>query len=140
MKTVHAKSIIRKSILVLSLVLLASCNYERIKETPLSAKAPSGPIDPERIPSWYSELEAQIFHSKTCYGCHGPNGKSGIPIYEYDQVMGYVEPGKPDESILYIYLRDGEMPKGPNKITGKLLEGVRKWIESGAKEKGDGEP
>lgn len=124
-----SSSIFRKlTFALLAMLVVSGCNYQRMKMTPFAAKG-----GPGQVP-WFAVLQTELFHSGTCFGCHGPGGKSGIEIHTYEQVMGYVEPGKPDDSILYIYLESGEMPKGPHKVTGPLLESVKEWIAAGASE------
>ncbi|MEO2014551.1 MAG: DUF1553 domain-containing protein [Fuerstiella sp.] len=76
-----------------------------------------------------------------CWQCHGeeeqPEGKLDLRLVRLMLKGGEsgaaVVAGKPDESLLYQRLRDGEMPpESSNLLSAKELGVVREWIAAGA--------
>jgi len=76
-----------------------------------------------------------------CFQCHGEGEKlkGGLDlrlrhlIARGGEEGPAIVPGKPDKSLLYTQVRDGEMPKGEKKLTKEQIEAIRQWIASGAK-------
>jgi mono/diheme cytochrome c family protein len=118
---------------VLFSLALTSCNYQRMKMSPFAGGPPPVvPGEEGRLRSTFKEIQADILMNSYCIGCHGPGGAQSS-LETYDDVMSFIEPGKPDESDLYVRMREGDMPRGRGpKVTGKMLEAVKVWIENGA--------
>ncbi|MEW6302914.1 MAG: DUF1553 domain-containing protein [Verrucomicrobiota bacterium] len=76
-----------------------------------------------------------------CFHCHGEGEKlkGGLDLrLQRLMVKGGDEgpaivPGKPDQSLVYTLVRDGEMPKGEKKLTTAEADLIRRWIAAGAK-------
>lgn len=75
-----------------------------------------------------------------CFHCHGEAGEleGGLDLRLRhliakggDQGPSIV-PGKPEESILFTMIRDGEMPKSERKLSAEQQDVIRRWIASGA--------
>lgn len=86
--------------------------------------------------------EVRELFRQTCLDCHGedlakPKGDFGyvLDLARIAANPDFVVPGKPDESELYLLIRDDEMP-GEDSDFGVLSdhhkELVRRWIELGA--------
>src|SRR5688572_6298410 len=90
-------------------------------------------------PSWEKHVRP-LFKSE-CFQCHGEGeqAEGGLDVRLARLIAkggdsgAAVLPGKPDESLLFQRLRDGEMPPKEGKLTAGELETVRRWIAAGAK-------
>ena len=76
-----------------------------------------------------------------CTECHGesekPKGELDLRLRRF-MIQGgrsgpAIHPGKPEESELYLRVRDGEMPPGKTKLKPEEQELLRRWIAAGAK-------
>lgn len=75
-----------------------------------------------------------------CLKCHGetrPKGELSLGtrrgLLKGGETGQVVVPGKPEKSLLFEYVRDGEMPPGKDKRLGKAdVETIRAWIAQGA--------
>ncbi len=76
-----------------------------------------------------------------CFHCHGDEGKvkGGLDvrlrhlIAKGGEQGAAIVPGKPEKSLLFTMVRDGEMPKSEKKLSKEQVELVRQWIAGGAK-------
>jgi len=77
-----------------------------------------------------------------CFHCHGEEGKTkgGLDvrlrhlIAKGGEQGAAIVPGKPEKSLLFTMVRDGEMPKGEGKkLPPEKVELLRQWIAGGAK-------
>ncbi|MEQ2008615.1 MAG: PSD1 and planctomycete cytochrome C domain-containing protein, partial [Limisphaerales bacterium] len=77
-----------------------------------------------------------------CFHCHGEDGKTkgGLDarlrhlLAKGGEHGAAIVPGKPEKSLLFTMVRDGEMPKGEGKkLPPEKVELLRQWIAGGAK-------
>src|ERR1051325_3744161 len=76
-----------------------------------------------------------------CFQCHGEGeklkGDLDVRLRHFIAKGGEsgaaLVPGKPEQSLLFKQVRDGEMPKGDKKLTKQQTELIRQWIAAGAK-------
>jgi hypothetical protein len=76
---------------------------------------------------------------KRCVNCHGAakSNMSGLNLQTLEGVMAgsskgaVVVPGKPDESQLWVQVRDGKMPMAATPLTDEEKALIREWIEKG---------
>ena len=76
-----------------------------------------------------------------CFQCHGEGeklkGELDVRLRHLIAKGGENGPalvaGKPEKSLLFTQVRDGEMPKSDKKLTKAEIETIRQWIASGAK-------
>ena len=129
--------------------------------TPIDYKECSYSQDPESLNllgegvSWSGRVSRIL--EANCGGCHtGTSPSAGLNLVEeaaYDTLLGpssqqpslnFIEPGKPDESYLWLKLNgddsiDGsQMPLDPldgdRTLTQPELDDIRTWIENGARD------
>jgi len=117
------KSPMRKCILVLSALCVS-----------VSAGCGSSPIDSEK-----TSLETKIrtIFTENCHRCHGIGGSPDGDFYvlDHESLLAHsVVPGKPEESLLFMKVRSGEMPPigNGNPLSPGDQEIVRQWIVAGA--------
>ena len=69
---------------------------------------------------------------KFAVSAHG--GKGGVYLENYDQIMKYVTPGDPENSMLYKVLIGDGVPQMPpdGKLPDKLIQTIYDWIKQGA--------
>ncbi len=69
---------------------------------------------------------------KYALSAHG--GKGGVFLENYDQIMKYVTPGDPENSMLYkVLIGDGAPQMPPDgKLPDKLIQTIYDWIKQGA--------
>jgi hypothetical protein len=75
-----------------------------------------------------------------CLRCHGEKGKKAdldlrtrVGIFKGSESGPVVQPGKPQESLLYEMVHSGKMPPGKSaKLGPKEVETIRRWIVAGA--------
>ena len=88
------------------------------------------------------ETDVRAILKTHCFQCHGEEpevqGNLDLRLVRFMHRGGdsgaAVVPGKPEESILYQRLRDGEMPPDESKqISRDELQVIRDWILAGAK-------
>ncbi|MBI3880432.1 MAG: PSD1 domain-containing protein [Verrucomicrobia bacterium] len=76
-----------------------------------------------------------------CFQCHGEGEKLKGDldvrlrhlIAKGGEHGAAIVAGKPEKSLLFTQVRDGEMPKADKKLTKAEIETIRQWIASGAK-------
>ncbi len=73
-------------------------------------------------------------------GCHDAGtGLGGVVLESYDDIIKYgeIEPGDPGKSELYELITSSDptevMPPPPNELTTEQINGIRIWINQGAK-------
>lgn len=84
---------------------------------------------------------------KYCVSCHGGVDSDGQKVVEmgldltsYRGMMAgstygtVVEPGDPDNSLLFEMVEAGDMPEEGEKVPAELVEVLRAWIAQGAPE------
>jgi mono/diheme cytochrome c family protein len=75
-----------------------------------------------------------------CLRCHGEKGKKAdldlrtrVGIFKGSESGPVVQPGKPQESLLYEMVHSSKMPPGKSaKLGPKEVETIRRWIVAGA--------
>ncbi|WP_435009323.1 PSD1 and planctomycete cytochrome C domain-containing protein [Tundrisphaera lichenicola] len=99
---------------------------------------PSRPRDPIAIKT-FDEKVAPIL-ARHCLECHGGSiRKAGLSLStEATALTGGdggapIEPGKPEESLLWEQIDSGEMPKGRPKLTDAEKQIIKGWIADGAR-------
>jgi hypothetical protein len=94
---------------------------------------PSEPKPTEPVPLNYATVKRRVF-GPYCLDCHSRLKNSGdFDLSDYDLLMTghYIEPGKPEESMLYEMVVYGEMP--PNStLPEKWRQLLWDWINIGA--------
>lgn len=87
------------------------------------------------------ETHVRAIFKKHCFHCHGEeehhDGSLDLRLVRFMQAGGdsgeAIVPGKPEESLLYQRIRDGEMPPDESKLCSEEeIEIVRRWIYAGA--------
>lgn len=76
-----------------------------------------------------------------CFHCHGdgekPKGSLDLRLRRLILDGGdsgpAIEPGSPENSLLYHRIEAGEMPPGEKKLAREQIETIGRWIRSGAK-------
>jgi uncharacterized membrane protein len=102
----------------------------------VSATSPNS--SPPRSDSFESKIRS-LLQSK-CFRCHGAktqkaelnlSTKSGI--YKGSESGPVIQPGKPEESLLYEMVYDGLMPpEKKDRLSKEQIETIRQWINAGA--------
>ena len=73
-----------------------------------------------------------VFQPK-CYACHsGANPIGGLTFDSYTKVSQFVFPGDANNSLIYVDIESGKMPKGDPALSPLLVYAVGSWIEGGA--------
>ena len=69
------------------------------------------------------------------YPAHSTQGAGGIFLATYEDIMQYVVPGNPEESMLYRRLTGDGVPVMPpsGKLPDETIQLFYDWIEQGAK-------
>jgi mono/diheme cytochrome c family protein len=97
-------------------------------------------VDGESAPRF--ETHVRSIMKTHCWQCHGeeeqPEGQLDLRLVRFMEKGGEsgaaVISGKPDDSLLYQRLRDGEMPPDSSKLlSAEELKVIRDWIAAGAK-------
>jgi mono/diheme cytochrome c family protein len=115
----------------------------RALEAPTSRNLPfSGPVPPGPAPPDHQVLanRAQALLKAKCVRCHGEKRQeSGLDLRSRETILKGGEsgsglvPGKPDESLVFKRVRDGEMPpKGVDQLFPEEIVTLRQWIAAGA--------
>ena len=96
---------------------------------------------PARSAVSYEKEVLEIFRAE-CLGCHNEDDKQGeLDLSTYDAVLkggisgNVVEPGDPDESLLYrlvAHLDQPSMPPETPKIARESIAIIKQWIEEGS--------
>src|SRR2546430_1776084 len=76
-----------------------------------------------------------------CFDCHGEGDKlrGGVDLRLRRLMLKggdegpVIVPGKPDKSLLFKMVNEGEMPKRGKKLTSEEIALIKRWIASGAK-------
>ena len=76
----------------------------------------------------YRWIRKNVF--KICAYCH-PNQYADM--FTYDGVSALVEPGMPEQSLLYQQVASGKMPKN-KKLANEKIQVIYDWIKDGAKD------
>jgi len=76
---------------------------------------------------------------KHCLDCHGATSQRGRldlsrkhAAFAGGENGTAIVPGKPDESLLWLYVESDEMPKGRKSLSDSDKQLLRQWIEAGA--------
>jgi hypothetical protein len=96
------------------------------------------PAARQGVPSY--ETHIQLLFKARCLRCHGDKvKKAGLDLSTHAVLLKgsesgpVVVPGKPDDSLLYLLVRDGKMPAGKaGRLDAADVEILRRWIEAGA--------
>src|SRR5262249_4439836 len=105
---------------------------------PLLAVVPARAVDELRPPAPAFDRTVAPLLASRCLDCHGaPSRRGGLDLSGRKSALAggksgaVIVPGKPDESLLWEYVRDGKMPpKTPLSAAEKKV--LRGWIEAGA--------
>jgi uncharacterized membrane protein/mono/diheme cytochrome c family protein len=100
--------------------------------------------DDEPLPATGADLSFEILHlfRSKCIECHGPTVKNPKAKFGYVTDLQrvadnseFVVPFKPDQSMLFIQIEDGEMPPDDSDVpplTDEQMNLVHQWIKAGA--------
>lgn len=141
MKTFKGLANILGFLLLLSLL---SCNFSRSKEASGggdSARALEDILNSDETAS-YSVIQNSIIN-KRCTKCHAPGLKAAnIPLTNYTEVKLLVNPGQPNNSLLFARLKNngGNMPQGDPALPEIEVQILRDWIFAGAHEEAQPKP
>ena len=104
----------------------------------LGSDKPKPPRDPIAVKA-FDEKVAPIL-ARNCLECHGGSiRKGGLNLATEKTARSGgdsgdpIEPGKPDESLLWEQIESGEMPKSRPPMTDAEKQVVKRWIMAGAK-------
>ncbi len=95
--------------------------------------------NPAKAPLLETDIQP-IFKAK-CFRCHGEKTQKAelalttrASIFKGSESGPIVEPGKPEESLLYEMVHDGSMPPEEENtpLTKAEIETIRRWIAGGA--------
>ncbi len=121
-------------------VVLCACDPQHSLpvESPSEDKDVSKPLDPEEIT--FTTIYQQLLVPQ-CLQCHGSEKPAdGIDLSSMAGIENsfswppVLTPGEPEQSRLFLSIRDGEMPKRGPPVSPDLVELVETWIILGAKE------
>ncbi len=110
--------------------------------TSLSAATVPAAATPKAPVALTFEKDIRPILKANCFHCHGDEGKikGGLDvrlrhlIAKGGEQGAAIVPGKPEQSLLFTMVRDGEMPKGEGKkLPPEKVELLRQWIAGGAK-------
>jgi mono/diheme cytochrome c family protein len=112
-----------------------------VPATPTTPATPTAIITPTSdkgvaLNSWDGTYAA-LFRNR-CSTCHGTTAVGGLSLSTYQQALAGgntgpgIVPGKPDESLVVKYERQGGHP---GQLTAAELQQVIEWIQAGAPEK-----
>ena len=132
--TLAASRTVIAVVLAVCAVLPSSLPAELDAKPP--AKKTQSPAKHQPVPN---EQVTAIFKSK-CFRCHGRkiresglNLSTSVGIAKGGDSGLVVVPGKPEDSPLYVMIRDGEMPpKDEGTLSKDQIQTIRKWILDGA--------
>lgn len=117
--------------------IISSTLLANAKE-PQAADTPQKTLDDQQARALATNVHA-IFESR-CADCHGPEAtrKGGsfsdiLPLTALAKNQSVLEPGSPDDSILWWEIDDGRMPpKGEKPLTAREKLVIKEWIQAGA--------
>ncbi len=94
---------------------------------------------PPTTSSNYAQLQTKLF-DVSCVKCHSGSKPSGkVDLSDYQKIMAntktVIVAGNPNASLAFTEITGGSMPPSGKAIDAVLVELLRKWIETGAKEK-----
>lgn len=131
------------SILVLGALFLAACAATPAKEGTTLPAVSSTATSAVQGTGDTSEVAAEVSFSKDIWPviqqfalpAHGTEGKGGVFLENYDDIMKYVVPGDPAASELYKRLTgDGVSVMPPSgKLPDATIQLFYDWIAQGAK-------
>jgi mono/diheme cytochrome c family protein len=124
-----------RSIWILGLGLVAAYTGRSVGADDLAAKQDP----PARLITFEADV-SPIFRAN-CWRCHGEKSLKGeLDLRSLAGVMKggesgpVIVPGKPDESLLFEKVHDGEMPPAKKeRLADAEMKTIRLWIENGAK-------
>jgi uncharacterized membrane protein len=102
----------------------------------LSTPTPNSTNSPASEPNrGVFDTQIKTLLDKNCVECHGEKKKkAGLDFTTYEKLMsedGLIEPGSPEESALWVQIRDGEMPPD-NPLKDEIRLQIFNWIKDGA--------
>jgi len=117
------------TIVGLSLLLLVACGKQ-------SSSNQSGVQEggtPPALTGTYASIDANIFQP-LCYRCHtGTNPAGGDDFSNYPSLLTSYDivSGNPEQSQLYIDVKNGVMPKGGPALSAVQVQAIYDWIKNG---------
>lgn len=112
------------SLAVLSVLALVGCNYMERK-----GGAGSQPIEE---PVLFKQVMAEVF-APNCISCHRQGGAiADLTTREAMLDKGWIVPGDPAASQIFMSVVAGRMPKGGPTLEPRLVALLEKWILDGA--------
>ncbi len=127
----------RLLVFIAFIAAVTGCDYKNMKDAGNSIEGQGGVLDPSK--ATFATVSTYIFKPR-CNTCHNPVALKGdIDLTTYQALMdsfpARVVPGRPEDSDIYISVRNGDMPSGAPALSGAELEYLRAWILNGAVEK-----
>lgn len=107
---------------------------------PIPASGPGKPTLP-RDPAAVKAFDEQVapILARNCLGCHdGSIHKGGLNLATEQTARAGgdsgppIEPGKPDDSLIWEQIESGEMPKDRLPMTDAEKQVIKRWISAGA--------
>lgn len=128
----------------LILILLSSCSDHIIDSTPSIDQV----LNTDLISSKFSDIQSKVFN-KSCAlsGCHvtgvqapnlSGNAYNVIVSKPSTQTLNYIEPGKPNQSYMYLKLINANgisgfrMPQNAPQLQQAVIDSISAWILNGA--------
>ena len=132
------------SVVLLAGMLLAACASpqapEAVSEQPAVQEEVQAEEQQQSSAAEESAVDAEVSFSKDVYpileqfGSDHFAGKAGVFLKTYADVMKFVVPGNPEESVLYKVLIGDGVPQMPpeGKLADELIQTIYLWIQQGA--------
>lgn len=116
---------------------------EVVEEVMTEEPATEEPVVEETSPTEGSAMGAEVSFSadlvpileQWAYPAHSTAGKGGVFLANYEDIMLYVVPGNPEESMLYKRLTGDGVPVMPpsGQLPDETIQLFYDWIKQGAK-------
>ena len=116
------------------LMTLGSCTYH-IDKIPLELKDVPSPMG-GAFAIDFANVQKFVLQP-ACISCHATGSRRKPPLNKYAEVFDTVVAGKPEQSPLYLSLKQlgGRMPNDNTMLTKNQVMWIEEWIKAGAPEK-----
>jgi hypothetical protein len=133
-------------VLMAGMLVLGACApaaVEVVEETMVEEPAAEEPAMEEAAPAEEAAMGPEVSFSadlmpileEWAYPAHSTAGRGGVFLATYEDIMQYVIPGNPEESMLYRRLIGDGLPVMPpsGKLPDETIQLFYDWIMQGAK-------